>query len=64
MIIIDFPQLTTRQNPHFRELLRRDAESLSISFRKHGIQETGESTLREVQRRALGPGPAPRLVLP
>ncbi|WP_135229170.1 serine protein kinase RIO [Deinococcus fonticola] len=64
VIIIDFPQLTTRQNPHFRELLRRDAESLSTSFRKHGIQETGETTLREVQRRALGPGPAPRLVLP
>lgn len=64
VIIIDFPQLTTRQNPHFRELLRRDAESLSTSFRKHGIYETGEATLREVQRRALGPGPEPRLVLP
>ena len=64
VIIIDFPQLTTRQNPHFRELLRRDAESLSTSFRKHGIHETGENTLREVQRRALGPGPEPRLVLP
>lgn len=64
VIIIDFPQLTTRQNPNFRELLRRDAESLATSFRKHGLHETGESTLREVQRRALGPGPEPRLVLP
>ncbi len=64
VIIIDFPQLTTRQNPNFQQLLRRDAESLSTSFRKHGIQETGESTLREVQRRALGPAPEPRVVLP
>lgn len=62
--IIDFPQLTTRANPHFRELLRRDAESLTTSFRKHGLREDAEATLREVQRRALGPGPAPRLVLP
>ena len=62
--IIDFPQLSTRQNPNFQELLRRDAQSLSTSFRKHGIQESAESTLREVQRRALGPAPEPRVVLP
>lgn len=62
--IIDFPQLTTRQNPHFRELLRRDAESLTTSFRKHGLHGDAEATLREVQRRALGPGPQPRVVLP
>ena len=64
VIIIDFPQLTTRQNPNFGELLRRDAESLSMSFRKHGIHESGEATLREVQRRALGPAPVARVVLP
>lgn len=62
--IIDFPQLTTRQNPNFKELLHRDAESLATSFRKHGIHESGEATLREVQRRALGPGPTPRVLLP
>lgn len=62
--IIDFPQLTTRQNPNFRDLLRRDAESLATSFRKHGVGQSGEATLREVQRRALGPGPEPRVLLP
>ncbi|WP_414657672.1 RIO1 family regulatory kinase/ATPase [Deinococcus sp. VB343] len=62
--IIDFPQLTTRQNPNFSELLRRDAQSLAVSFRKHGLQESPEQTLREVQRRALGPAPEPRVLLP
>ncbi|WP_104991517.1 RIO1 family regulatory kinase/ATPase [Deinococcus sp. NW-56] len=62
--IIDFPQLTTRTNPNFRDLLARDAQSLATSFRRHGVQESGEATLREVQRRALGPGPAPRVLLP
>lgn len=60
----ELPQLTTNQNPHFAQLLRRDADSLSLSFKKHGIQITGEATLREVQRRALGPAPTPRVVLP
>jgi len=64
VIIIDFPQLTTRQNPNFAGLLRRDAESLATSFRRHGLQMEGDQTLREVQRRALGPGPEPRVVLP
>lgn len=64
VIIIDFPQLTTRQNPNFRDLLARDAQSLVTSFRKHGIQAEAESTLREVQRRALGPAPEPRILLP
>lgn len=64
VIIIDFPQLTTRQNPNFNELLRRDAQNLATSFRKHGIEQSGEQTLREVQRRVMGPGPAPRVVLP
>ncbi|MFC4638030.1 RIO1 family regulatory kinase/ATPase [Deinococcus hohokamensis] len=62
--IIDFPQLTTRQNPNFQSLLRRDAESLATSFRKHGLSVGGDQTLREVQRRALGPAPAPRVTLP
>ncbi|UBV42319.1 serine protein kinase RIO [Deinococcus taeanensis] len=62
--IIDFPQLSTRQNPHFRDLLARDAHSLATSFRKHGLHADGQSVLREVQRRALGPAPEPRLLLP
>lgn len=64
VVIIDFPQLTTRQNPNFAQLLRRDADSLSMSFRRHGIQQGGEATLKEVQKRALGPAPTPRVVLP
>lgn len=64
VVIIDFPQLTTRQNPNFAQLLRRDADSLSMSFRRHGIQTDGEATLKEVQKRALGPAPTPRLLLP
>ncbi|AIZ44298.1 SudD [Deinococcus radiopugnans] len=64
VIMIDFPQLTTRQNPNFSELLRRDAQSLATSFRKHGLQTDGETTLREVQRLARGKGPEPRIVLP
>ncbi|MBB6015818.1 RIO1 family regulatory kinase/ATPase [Deinococcus radiopugnans] len=64
VIMIDFPQLTTRQNSNFSELLRRDAQSLATSFRKHGLQTDGETTLREVQRLARGKGPEPRIVLP
>ncbi|OLV18189.1 RIO1 family regulatory kinase/ATPase domain-containing protein [Deinococcus marmoris] len=64
VIIIDFPQLTTRQNPNFQQLLGRDAQSLATSFRKHGIQTDGDATLREVQRLARGKGPEPRIVLP
>lgn len=62
--IIDFPQLTTRQNPHFQELLRRDVQSLVTSFRRHGIQADAEAVLRDVQRRVQGPAPEPRVVLP
>lgn len=64
LTIIDFPQLTTRTNPHFGQLLRRDAENLATSFRKHGLHETGEQTVREVQRRAAGPAPKPQVLLP
>ncbi|THF70159.1 serine protein kinase RIO [Deinococcus sp. Arct2-2] len=64
VVIIDFPQLTTQQNPNFAQLLRRDADSLSMSFRRHDIYTDGEATLREVQKRALGPAPTPRVVLP
>ena len=62
--IIDFPQLTTRQNPNFQALLRRDAHSLATSFRKHDVGQDGEQTLREVQRLARSRGPEPRIVLP
>lgn len=64
MIMIDFPQLSTRQNPNFEDLLRRDAQSLATSFKKHGIQATGLETLREVYRQAGGAAPTPRVVLP
>ncbi|WP_371414723.1 hypothetical protein [Deinococcus sp. S9] len=64
MTIIDFPQLTTRTNPNFGRLLRRDAESLATSCRKHGLHETGEQTLREGQPRAAEPAPKPRVLLP
>lgn len=64
VIMIDFPQLSTRQNPNFSELLRRDAHSLATSFRKHGVHADGEATLREAQRLARGKGPEPRIVLP
>ena len=65
VIIIDFPQLVTRQNPNFRDLLARDVQSLATSFRKHGIHADPDATLRDVQRRAAaGPAPEPRLVLP
>ena len=62
--IIDFPQLTTRKNPHFQDLLRRDVQSLVTSFRKHGVQADPDAVLRDVQRRAQGPAPEPRLLLP
>jgi len=57
VMIIDFPQVSDRENPNFQHLLERDADSLSRSFLRHGIRETGESTLREVQKRAAQPGP-------
>lgn len=60
VIIIDFPQLTTKANPNFQELLRRDAASLARSFARHGIRETAESTLREVGQRAHRQPEAPR----
>ncbi|PNY80655.1 serine protein kinase RIO [Deinococcus koreensis] len=62
--IIDFPQLTTKQNPHFQDLLRRDVQSLVTSFRRHGIQADPDTVLRDVQRRVTGPAPAPRVLLP
>ena len=64
VIIIDFPQLVTRQNPNFRDLLARDVQSLVTSFRKHGVHADPDTVLRDVQRRAAGPAPEPRLVLP
>ncbi|THF86306.1 serine protein kinase RIO [Deinococcus sp. KSM4-11] len=62
--IIDVPQLVTRQNPNFRDLLARDVQSLVTSFRRHGIHADPEQVLRDVQRRSSGPAPEPRLVLP
>ena len=50
--VIDFPQLTTRDNPNFESLLRRDAESLTRSFTRHGLVEHAEVALREVRARA------------
>ncbi|WP_291432534.1 RIO1 family regulatory kinase/ATPase [Deinococcus sp.] len=61
--IIDFPQLAPRQNSDFQTLLARDAQSLA-SLRKHGIHTDGTQVLRDVHRRALGPAPEPRVLLP
>ena len=58
------PVPDTMSEYQFAGLLRRDAESLATSFRKHGLTQSGEATLRDVQRRALGPGPEPRVELP
>lgn len=62
VIIIDFPQLTTRRNPYFQDLLRRDIQSLGTSFRRHGLQTDPEAIWREVQRLVRGAGPVPRTV--
>lgn len=64
VMIIDFPQVSDRENPNFQTLLERDAESLSRSFLRHGVRVSGEATLREVQKRAGQAGPEPRVQLP
>ncbi|AWN24406.1 SudD [Deinococcus irradiatisoli] len=62
--MIDFPQVSDKTNPNFQSLLRRDAESLAQSFRRLGIRQDAESTLREVQRLARTLQDQPRLTLP
>lgn len=64
VMMIDFPQVSDRSNPNFQQLLERDAQSLSRSFTRHGVAQSGEATLREVQKRAHQPGPEPRVQLP
>ncbi|MFC4456480.1 RIO1 family regulatory kinase/ATPase [Deinococcus sonorensis] len=64
VMIIDFPQVSDRTNPNFQRLLERDADSLTRSFARHGIHQSAEATLREVQRLARQAGPEPRLMLP
>ncbi|WP_370657296.1 RIO1 family regulatory kinase/ATPase [Deinococcus sp. KNUC1210] len=64
VMMIDFPQVSDKQNPNFQLLLERDAASLSRSFTRHGVNESAEATLREVQKRARQPGPQPRVQLP
>ncbi len=64
VMMIDFPQVSDRTNPNFQSLLKRDAESLAQSFRRLGIREDAESTLREVQRLARILEDKPRLTLP
>ncbi|WP_310584528.1 RIO1 family regulatory kinase/ATPase, partial [Deinococcus sp.] len=64
VMIIDFPQVSDRENPNFQKLLERDAESLSKSFLRHDVRVSGEATLREVQKRAGQAGPEPRVQLP
>ncbi len=60
--IIDFPQMSTRKNPNFEALLRRDAQSLSTNFKRFDIDMTAEQILQEAQRRLKGPAPTPRTV--
>ncbi|WP_225429803.1 RIO1 family regulatory kinase/ATPase domain-containing protein [Deinococcus detaillensis] len=64
VMMIDFPQVSDQTNPHFQSLLKRDAESLAQSFKRLGIREDAESTLREVQRLARTLPDKPRLTLP
>lgn len=64
VIIIDVPQLSTRQNPQFHTLLERDTASLSQSFRRHDIRVSAQETLSAVRQGLERPAPTPRLVLP
>ena len=64
VMMIDFPQVSDQTNPHFQSLLRRDAESLTQSFRRLGIRQDADQTLREVQKLARTLTDKPRLTLP
>lgn len=53
VVAIDFPQtVDIRENPHVRALLKQDAESFCLSFRKLGIDKDPLELLGEVTRRA------------
>ena len=64
VMMIDFPQVSDQTNPNFQSLLRRDAESLTQSFRRLGIRQDADQTLRDVQRLARTLTDKPRLTLP
>ena len=64
VMMIDFPQVSDKTNPNLASLLRRDAHSLALSFKRHGIREDEDSTLAEVQRLARVLPDRPRLRLP
>ncbi|WP_420594703.1 RIO1 family regulatory kinase/ATPase [Deinococcus sp.] len=64
VMMIDFPQVSDQTNPNFQSLLRRDAESLTQSFKRLGIRQDADQTLREVQRLARTLTDKPRLTLP
>ena len=64
VMMIDFPQVSDQTNPNFQSLLRRDAESLTLSFKRLGIRQDADQTLRDVQRLARTLTDKPRLTLP
>ena len=64
VMMIDFPQVSDQQSPNFQSLLKRDAESLTQSFKRLGIRQDADQTLREVQRLARTLTDKPRLTLP
>lgn len=53
--VIDFPQVVSRGNPHFAELLRRDLENLLGSLRVPEDEMSVTAALRTVQARAAAP---------
>lgn len=64
VIVIDFPQVVTREESRaFEALLERDVRSLCQSFSRLGVREDAAQTLREVRKRARAHA-APDLALP
>jgi RIO kinase 1 len=50
LTLIDFPQAMLRENPAAEELLKQDARSLALSFRKLGVALDPEAIITEVMR--------------
>ena len=48
VVLIDFPQAMDRQQPGAREVLAQDAASLTLSFRKLGVEADADELLRRV----------------
>jgi RIO kinase 1 len=48
VVLIDFPQAMDRSQPGAREVLEQDAASLTLSFRKLGVEADADELLRRV----------------